>query len=906
MPFCPTHPLTAMDQPTPQTIHLKDYLPPAFWVDTVDLTFVLDPQATLVHTATRYRRNFARGQGQALALDGEGLELLKIALDGKPLPPAQYSQDTHGLRVFNPPDTFTLNTTTRVDPSNNLSFMGLYVSNGNFFTQCEAEGFRKITFFQDRPDVVAKYSVTIIGDKASYPVMLSNGNCVETKELGNNKRSVKWVDPFAKPSYLFALVAGKLAMVERKIKTGRGKPKTLQIYVEPRDIDQTAHAMESLVQSIAWDEKRYGLPLDLDQYMVVAVGDFNMGAMENKGLNIFNTKYVLAKPETATDIDFDGIESVIAHEYFHNWTGNRVTCREWFQLSLKEGLTVFRDQEFSRDMTGSATGAAVRRIGDVRTLRTAQFPEDAGPMAHPVRPDSYQEISNFYTLTIYEKGAEVVRMIQSLLGLEGFRRGMDLYFKRHDGQAVTCDDFAAAMFDASPGCVEASVQTQFRRWYAQAGTPQVLVTDAWDSASGTYTLYVEQQTPATPGQRDKRAFVIPFKLALLDAKGKPQSLTLAGEASRGAAERTLQVTGSRNVFPFVGLKSKPTPSLLRDFSAPVIVEFDYSDDDLAFLMRHDNDAFNRWEAGQRLMLRLLIEATHALAQDRDMRDMRSFTQAYLAILRDTKLDPAFKAEALALPSESVVAEAMMAQSPDGIDPLLIHRAREGVIKSLALGLRPQWEGVYRENQTPGAYSPKPLPAGKRALANLALAYLARIGDREAVFTAQARYESARNMTERMGGLNALMLTDAPAKRNALNDFYTRYNQEALVMDKWLTLQATAHREDTLQEVIDLMAHPAYQGRNPNKIRALVGAFCNSNPAVFHAADGSGYTFWADNVIAIDAFNPQVAARLARALARWRQYEPGRRALMRSALARVAVQPKLSKDTTEVVSKSLAG
>ncbi len=889
-------------QATPQATLLADYQPPAFLVDHVDLSFELDPVKTRVTGVLKMRRNDKRHGSPALRLDGIDLALVSIALGDTPLKRDQYRLHSDGLTVTLalPTEKFTLTIVVDIAPSKNTSLMGLYVSGGNFFTQCEAEGFRKIMYFPDRPDVMAKYAVTLIADKAQFPVLLSNGNLREKKTLDDGRHMARWVDPFAKPAYLFALVAGKLAKVEAKIKTGSGKQKLLQVYVEEKDLDQTAHAMESLKKSIAWDEERYGLELDLEQYMVVAVGDFNMGAMENKGLNIFNTKYVLAKPETATDADFDGIESVIAHEYFHNWTGNRVTCRDWFQLSLKEGLTVFRDQEFSMDMAGSPSAAATRRIGDVRVLRAAQFPEDAGPMAHPVRPEAYLEINNFYTVTIYEKGAEVVRMIQTLLGRAGFRKGMDLYFQRHDGQAVTCDDFAQAMRDANPEAFSNAEFMQFKRWYAQAGTPRLHAEGEYDAATQTYTLRLRQTARATPGQETKQPFLIPFSLGLVGPQGRDLPLRLVGEAQAGATTRTLWLTGSENVLVFEGIKVKPVPSLLRGFSAPVIVDFSYSDAELVFLFTHDNDPFNRWEAGQRLFTRTLLAMTASVRAKRALKADKTIIAAVQRVLADHALDAAFKAEALLLPSETVLAEQL-----EEIDHSAIHAAREYLIGSIAKSLRRELEASLRSLEVKAAaYSPTPGPAGKRALRNLLLGWLARLGDREAVILADKQYQAASNMTDRMGALAALMLIQAPVRDNHLRDFQTRFAGDALVMDKWFTLQAAAPHSTTLTQVQKLQSHPSFLPKNPNKLRALVGAFCNANPAQFHRADGAGYRFWSEQVVAIDAFNPQVAARLARALSAWHKFEPKRRALAKAALEAVAKTPQLSKDTFEVVSKTL--
>ena len=924
-----------MDNPAPQTIFLADYTPPAYLIDSVDLSFELDPDATIVSSRIAVRRNPQPAQGGAaghasraargdvsppLLLDGEQLELISVAVNGQPLGAPQYVQTAESLSIAGLPDQFTLEITTRIAPAANTSLMGLYVSNGNFFTQCEAEGFRRITYFPDRPDVMAVYTVTVSGDKLKYPVLLSNGNCVERKDLGDGRHLARWIDPFPKPSYLFALVAGNLAKLEQSIKTKSGKKKLLQIYVEPRDLPKTQHAMDSLIRSIRWDETRFGLELDLDQYMIVAVGDFNMGAMENKGLNVFNTKYVLADAATATDADYDGIESVIAHEYFHNWTGNRVTCRDWFQLSLKEGLTVFRDQEFSMDMSAAAplaggavsrarahgaaraasSGRAVRRIGDVRVLRAAQFPEDAGPMAHAVRPDAYMEISNFYTVTIYEKGAEVVRMVQTMFGQAGFRRGMDLYFKRHDGQAVTCDDFFAAMADANPQALSAFERRQFTRWYAQAGTPRLAVTGSFDAKAKTYTLRARQSCAPTPGQADKQALVIPLSLALFGKDCKALTLKLSGEARARGPQTTLLCTGAGNVFVFEDIAKAPVPSLLREFSAPVTLEFDYSDADLAFLLAHDDDAFNRWEAGQRLFMRLLTALARRAASSKALGVPANVIKAFRAVLVDRKIDAAFKAEALALPSEITIAEQM-----EEVDPAAIHTARVFVRHALAQACQRELRAAWQDNAVAGPYRPDPVSAGQRALQGLALGLLMELGTADVLAVAAKQYAGALNMTDRMNALGALMLSASPERATALDAFYRQFAGEALVVDKWLALQAGARGAGTLARVRELMQHEAFSMRNPNKVRALIGTFCHGNPARFHAPDGSGYAFWSACVIELDAINPQVAARLARAAAQWKKLEPGRRALLHAALAGVAGQAGLSKDTFEVVTKSLA-
>ncbi|WP_136417554.1 aminopeptidase N [Herbaspirillum sp. ST 5-3] len=884
---------------TPQTIYRKDYTPPGFLVETVEMGFDLDPESTRVATRLTLRRNPA-SKGKSLLLYGEALRLVQLRMNGKSLTKRAYTLGQGTLEIFNPPNEVTLEIETVTHPNLNTSLMGLYVSNGNFFTQCEAEGFRKITYFPDRPDVMAKYKVMLRADKEKYPVLLSNGNLVEEGDLGDGRHYAVWEDPFKKPSYLFALVAGKLVRQEEKYTLKSGREVLLQVWVEEGNLDKTQHAMDSLKNSIRWDEERFGLELDLDRFMIVAVGDFNMGAMENKGLNIFNTKYVLANPRIATDTDYAGIESVVGHEYFHNWTGNRVTCRDWFQLSLKEGLTVFRDQEFSADMIGSASGRAVKRIEDVRVLRQAQFPEDAGPMAHPVRPDSYVEINNFYTVTVYEKGAEVVRMYQTLLGREGFRKGMDLYFQRHDGQAVACDDFRAAMADANGRDL-----SQFERWYSQAGTPHVKVEAQYDVDAQTCTLTLTQSCPPTPGQASKEPLHIPIAIGLLDSRGNDLPLHCEGINNDGAAPTTmvLELTERSQTFRFTQVPQQPVPSVLRDFSAPVVLDIEYTDNELAFLMAHDSDAFNRWEAGQRLAMRRMLKLTSAVLENHALSDAELaenvLNKAFRATLNDTVLDPAFRELALILPSETVVAEQM-----DVIDPHAIHAVRQFLRRSLASALRVDWLVAYQSNRTPGSYTPDPESCGKRALKNLTLAYLIELDDADAHQLAQNQYDHANNMTDRIAALTALTNSSAPGKVAALERFYEEFEQEALVVDKWFSLQATARTTD-VKAVRELMQHPAFTLKNPNRARSLIFSFCNANPSQFHAIDGSGYEFWAEQVIALNAINPQVAARLARSLDRWRKYAPALQEKMHAALKKVAETKALSKDVLEVVTKSLA-
>jgi aminopeptidase N len=881
---------------TPQTIYRKDYTAPSYLVDTVELGFDLDPARTVVANRMTVRRNPASAQRE-IELYGEDIELVTLRLNGKALAEGDYTVEGNLLRIPNAPEEATLEIETVCIPESNTTLSGLYTSNGSFYTQCEAEGFRRITYFPDRPDVMARYTVMLRADKDKYPVLLSNGNLIEEGDLPDGRHYALWEDPFKKPSYLFALVAARLVCQEEDFELADGRTALLQVWVEEGNLDKTDYAMQSLKHSIRWDEERWNLELDLDRFMIVAVGDFNMGAMENKGLNIFNTKFVLANPRVATDVDFQGIEAVVGHEYFHNWTGNRVTCRDWFQLSLKEGLTVFRDQEFSADMIGTNTGRAVTRIDQVRTLRQAQFPEDAGPMAHPVRPDSFVEINNFYTVTVYEKGAEVVRMYQTLLGRDGFRKGMDLYFERHDGQAVTCDDFRLAMADANGRDL-----TLFERWYSQAGTPVVQAETRYDDQAQTYTLRLVQSCSPTPGQVEKLPFHIPVAVGLLGRDGRDLPLTVDGKDLGTTA--VLELTDADQTFTFTGVAEQPTPSILRDFSAPVILKYGYNDAELVHLFSHDSDPVNRWEAGQRLAMSRLLRLTGQVAADPanagaklDLDDV--FVDAMRKILADDTLDPAFREQALLLPSETMVADQL-----DVVDPLAIHVARQFVRATIGARLRGELLAQYDANQTPGEYSPDAESIGKRALKNLALAYLCAAPDDESLALAQKQFDGATNMTDRVAALSALVHARAPAAVAALQRFYDEFQGEALVVDKWFSMQASAPTTD-VGRVRDLMTHPAFTLRNPNRARSLVSTFCAGNPVGFHAPDGSGYAFWAEQVIALDALNPQVASRLARAMDRWRRYTPGLQAHMKRALQQVAGQAKLSNDVREVVGKALA-
>ncbi len=883
------------------TIYRGDYRPPAYRVETVELHFNLDPESTEVRSRLRCVRNPAAPAGP-LQLLGEDLETVSVVVDGHPLSAEALPGRTGRLELAITGDEALVEVLTRISPARNTALSGLYLSRGGFFTQCEAEGFRRITWFPDRPDVMSRFTVTLEGDARTCPVLLSNGNLVEQGSLPGGRHFARWEDPFPKPCYLFALVAADLVCQEERIRTASGREALLQVWVEAGNLDRTAHAMASLIHSIRWDEATYGLELDLDRFMIVAVSDFNMGAMENKGLNIFNAKYVLANPDTATDVDYDNVESIVAHEYFHNWTGNRVTCRDWFQLTLKEGLTVFRDQQFSMDMMARAGGEsarAVKRIDDVRTLRAAQFPEDAGPMAHPIRPDSYQEINNFYTATVYEKGAEVIRMLHTLLGAEGFRRGMDLYFQRHDGQAVTCDDFVAAMADANGRDLG-----HFMGWYRQAGTPRLRAAGRWEPAGGRYVLELSQSTPATAGQPDKKPVVIPVAVGLIGPDGEDLPLRLAGEAMATGTTRLLELSTVSETFVFEGLTAQPVPSLLRGFSAPVVLEVEESEAQLAFRMAHDSDPFNRWEAGQRYMERTVLTLAATAAAGGEPVVPSLLVAAFRRLLDDPALAPAYLAVAAGLPSENYLLERMAPADPVALRQALIH-----LISTLGRELADDWLKLYEANAVDGPYRFHPADAGKRSLRNLALRMLAAAGVEEGYRLAAAQYERGANMTERFGALTALVQSGSPNREAALADFHDRFQHDAIVLDKWLALQAGTWRwrsgaPGALETVRHLVSHPAFQITNPNKVYALLGTFFRANPGEFHRSDGAGYDFWAEQVLALDPRNPQVAARMARALERWTHFVPDLQARILPALERVAAADQLSADVREVVAKAL--
>jgi aminopeptidase N len=888
-------------------IHRADYTAPAYWIDTVDLSFDLDPAKTRVLNKMTLRRN-PDVAAQPLRLDGEELNLARVLVNGQG---TSFKMDGDQLVLENLPEgtePFALEIFTTCAPVKNTKLMGLYVSNDSFFTQCEAEGFRRITYFLDRPDVMAMYTVTLRADKTKYPVLLSNGNLVDSGALEDGRHFAKWVDPHRKPAYLFALVAGQLVAREQRITSRAGKDHLLQVFVRPGDLDKTEHAMNSLIASVAWDEARFGLSLDLERFMIVATSDFNMGAMENKGLNIFNTKYVLANQATATDVDYANIESVVGHEYFHNWTGNRITCRDWFQLSLKEGLTVFRDQEFSQDLCAEPSARAVKRIEDVRVLRTAQFPEDAGPMAHPVRPDSYIEINNFYTVTIYEKGAEVVRMMQTLTSRAGFAKGMTLYFERFDGQAVTCDDFAQSIADANPGSALANLLPQFKRWYSQAGTPRVAARGEYDATAQTYTLHFTQSCAPTPGQAAKEPFVIPVSLGLVGATtGEALSLQVHGGSAAGANSHLLVLTNAHQSITFTGVAEEPVPSILRGFSAPVVLDFDYTDAQLLTLLANDPDPFNRWEAGQRLALRSAIYSIAAPADSTTVTPLNgAYIDAMRAVLRHPTLDAAFKELVLTLPSETYIAEQL-----EVVDPQRIHAVRESMRLQLATALHADWQWVYATHENNGAYTADPVSSGRRALAGMALSFLClsatQTGDDIWPGKTLQRFKDASNMTDRFNALQALVGSGHGLAAPALARFHALFKDEALVLDKWFALQAGScdRGGNILPAVRQLLQHPDFNLRNPNRARSVIFSYCSANPGGFHRADAAGYVFWADRVVELDGINPQVAARLARALDRWKKLAEPYRSAAQAALQRVAAKADLSNDVREVVDRALA-
>jgi aminopeptidase N len=883
---------------TPQThqaIFLKDYCPPSYLVERMDLTFELDPQTTYVEVTSSITRRTDVAADTPLILRGEGQQLLSIHVDGVELGADQYTLDATSLTLAQLPAQFKLRIVSQINPAANHALEGLYQSSGNFCTQCEPEGFRRITYAQDRPDVMSLYTTSITADKVVYPVLLSNGNLVSSTDLPQGRHRVCWEDPFPKPSYLFALVAGDLACIEDNFITASGRQVLLQIYVERRNEDKCAHAMHSLKKAMAWDEQRFGLEYDLDRFMIVAVDDFNMGAMENKGLNVFNSKYVLASAATATDDDYLGIEGVIGHEYFHNWTGNRITCRDWFQISLKEGLTVFRDQEFSADMNSDA----VKRIEEVRLLQSLQFAEDSGPLSHPVRPESYVEINNFYTMTVYNKGAELIRMMQTLLGSEQFMAGMHLYVQRHDGQAVTTDDFVAAMQDASG--IDLG---QFKHWYSQAGTPLLRVVSAYDATSGRLSLTCSQSYPDKAGQSSKLPLHMPIRFAIIAPDGSEVALKDARGKELGG-ETVLALTAAQQTFHFDDVPAGAIPSVLRDFSAPVKLDFPQSGADLAFLMANDTDPFNRWNAGQRLALQLLLALVADGQNGRELQLDECYATAFKRSLQDTASDPALLAQALMLPLESYVAEQM-----EQIDPQAINRAREFMRTSLAVRFQAELLACYQRCAdaiaTLGGNGAQfnAATVGVRSLKNLCLSYLGQLDDETMHELVYAQYHRQENMTDVSAALTILANIATERSQQVFDDFYQRWQHDPLVVDKWLAIQARAQRSDCLAQVQQLLKSPAFDLKNPNKVRSLIGAFCQGNLANFHAADGSGYAFLQQQVAQLDSFNAQIAARLVNPLLRWARYDEQRAGAMKMALEQLLAAPQISADLYEVVSKGL--
>lgn len=875
----------------PETTYLKDYQPSAFLIDTIDLSFDLNENHTRVTSTMSIRRNpAAKQETKNLILNGELLELVSIKINGTLLPEHSYQVDKSTCTILDMPNECQCEIVTNIKPHLNKALSGLYLSNQHYCTQCEAEGFRRITYFLDRPDVLSKYTTTISADKKKFPILLSNGNLIEQADLPDGKHIVKWSDPFKKPCYLFALVAGDFDVIEDKFVTMTKRDIALKIYVEKGHGDEAHHAMYSLKEAMQWDEKAFGREYDLDTYMIVAISDFNMGAMENKGLNVFNTKYVLAKPATATDDDFINILSVIGHEYFHNWSGNRVTCRDWFQLSLKEGLTIFRDQSFSEDILSKA----LIRIREVNSLREFQFSEDAGPLAHPVRPDSYIEINNFYTTTIYNKGAEVLRMLQTILGEKQFRKGMDRYFDRYDGQAVTIEDFVTNMEEISGIDLK-----QFRLWYTQAGTPIVTIEDDFDEKKQIYRLTINQHTPDTPDQVQKQALHIPIKLGLIDKQGK--ALVVDDE---GKLESVYHLTQGSQTFTFNNIKSRPIPSLFRHFSAPVKWDYHYSDDELAVLAKHDTDAFNRYEALQRYLLRMLLGLVEDYQHDKPSETSSHLATLFADLLNDDRLDPILKSEMITLPSEKYIAEQM-----DIVDVEAIHHARETLMLSLANQLKHQFLSIYenlkvRINDNDSSVETFSIQTvGYRHLKNRCLMYLMLLPEFEKIGIAQFEKSLGHNMSDTQAALVSLVNQNTPYKLTALQQFYELYRDDALVIDKWLSVQATSKGPDTLSVIKKLLHHEAFDIKNPNKVYALIGAFGMRNPTAFHTESGEGYAFLREIVSKLDKFNPQVASRMVKPLTEWQRYGKERQSMMSQQLETL-LQEKLSNDLFELVSKSL--
>ncbi len=875
----------------PKVIYLKDYQPSRFLIDSIHLEFTLEPKATRVVSELKIRANPKLAPAGDLTLDGDELKLISVAMDGKPLPRTAYEASPGDLTIKSPPDEFTLRIETEISPATNTKLSGLYQSQELYCTQCEAEGFRRITYYLDRPDVLSVFTTRIVADKSEVPVLLSNGNEIDRGELGGGKHFAVWHDPHPKPSYLFALAAGKLGVLEDAITTKSGRNVRLRIFVEPGNEPKVEYAMGAVKRAMRWDEETFGLEYDLDDFMIVAVSAFNAGAMENKGLNVFNSALLLASPDTATDAEYERIESVIAHEYFHNWTGDRVTCRDWFQLSLKEGLTVFRDQIFTADMRD----AAVKRIDDVRVLRARQFNEDDGPLAHPPRPTSFIEIENFYTTTVYEKGAEICRMIDRLVGKEGFRKGMDLYFQRHDGTAATVEDFVAAMADANNRDF-----TQLARWYNQAGRPRVKAETHYDGAARIFDLTLSQSTPPTPGQPTKEPFHIPVAVGLLDEAGNDIPLRLEGEAkSAAAATRILELKEPQATYRFVDMPAPHARSLLRGFSAPVTLELESSAEEEAFLFASDSDPFNRWEAGQRYARRILFEGARAWREDRPLPDDPKFIEAMRRTLADQSLEPAYKSLALMLPTVTELAQA--GEAP--IDYEALYESRQALRAKIGEGLGPDFQRLYDSASGRIGAGLDGESAGRRALCNTALAYLIAADPSRAPLAYQ-QYANAKTMTDRMAALTILASLDAPEREQALGDFYERFKSDGLVTEKWLRTQSLSTRKETLAEIKRLMNHPAFDIKNPNRVRSLVGAYVHSNPYRFYSDGKDGMDFFTDFVLKLDPINPKIAANLVSALESWRKLPSEQQAFAKAALVRIKNTPELSRHTFEIAAKCL--
>lgn len=883
-----------MRDANPKTTYLKDYQPPDFLIETVDLKFSLQEENTQVISRMHVVKNQGALNSPAdFELIGEDVLLDSVRLDGHLIDADAYQIGDSTLVILNTANakSFVIEITTRINPKANTALEGLYLSNGMFCTQCEAEGFRKITYFPDRPDTMARFSTTIIADRTRYPVLLSNGNPVAQGTLEKNRHWVKWEDPFKKPCYLFALVAGQLECLEDSYITCSQRSIELKIYVEQHDIDKCEHAMESLKKAMRWDEEVYGREYDLDLYMIVAVSHFNMGAMENKGLNVFNSKYVLARPDTATDADYESIEAVIGHEYFHNWTGNRITLRDWFQLSLKEGLTVFRDQEFTADQTSRG----VKRIKDVNMLRTRQFPEDAGPMAHPVRPDSYMEINNFYTLTVYEKGAEVVRMIHTLVGAEGFRKGMDLYFQRHDGQAVTTDDFVKAMEDANKIDLQ-----QFQHWYTQGGTPEVRVSSEYDPEAKSLSLNFQQDCPSTPGQSDKQPFHIPIAVGLLAEDGLELAVHIKGQEDTGL-ENVLELKESSQQICLTGLDEKPVISILRGFSAPVKLSMDQSTEELAFLLSYDSDPFNRWEAGQQLASRIILELVERKQQGEKNTDFdHTIIEAYRHLFSEDWEDLSYFSLLLNLPSENYLGEKM-----EVVDVENIFEARKSFKYTLASTFYDKFLEIYENYHGSELGQLDNAAVGRRTLKNTCLDYLKELENKDSYSLSRQQLETAKTMTDQVAALSAIVNSRNPAKSSCLGSFYQQWEEESLVIDKWFAIQSMSSMPGTLETVKSLRQHPAFDIQNPNRTRSLIGTFSQLNLLHFHQKDGAGYVFLGDHVIELNRINPQVAARMLGAFTHWHRYDESRQQLMQGQLRRIVSTEGISRDVFEIASKSLA-